>query len=113
MRDWRAGSIRPDQYDRLAGLRDLALLLSDSLTPRGFGQWLHAKNVLVTGLRQIDVLAENRHDDVQAAAESLIEGRYTERHATFGVCRGAYTNPHSAFATTRRRRSNETMCQRS
>jgi len=40
VRGWRTGDIRPDRYDRLAQLRDLVLLLSDSLTPRGVGQWL-------------------------------------------------------------------------
>jgi len=32
VRGWRTGDIRPDRYDRLAQLRDLVLLLSDSLT---------------------------------------------------------------------------------
>lgn len=33
VRGWRTGDIRPERYDRLAQLRDLVLLLSDSLTP--------------------------------------------------------------------------------
>jgi hypothetical protein len=32
-RAWRTGDIHPDRYDRLAQLRDLVLLQSDSLTP--------------------------------------------------------------------------------
>ena len=40
VRGWRTSDIRPDRYDRLAQLRDLVILLSDSLTPRGVGQWL-------------------------------------------------------------------------
>ena len=38
VRGWKAGSIRQDRYDRLAELRTLIFLLSDSLSPRGVGQ---------------------------------------------------------------------------
>lgn len=55
VRGWRTGDIRPERYDRLAQLRDLVLLLSDSLTPRGVGQWLHAKNRLLDGQRPVDL----------------------------------------------------------
>ena len=43
MRAWRTDDIRADRYDRRVQLRDLVLLLSDSLTERGVGQWLHAR----------------------------------------------------------------------
>lgn len=76
VRGWRSGDIRPDRYDRLAQLRDLALLLSDSLTRRGVGQWLHAKNRLLDGERPIDLLAEQRYDEVRGAAESFVDGSY-------------------------------------
>jgi transcriptional regulator with XRE-family HTH domain len=76
VRGWRTGDIRPDRYDRLAQLRDLVLLLSDSLTPRGVGQWLHAKNRLLDGERPIDLLAEKRHEEVRGAAEAFIDGSY-------------------------------------
>lgn len=76
VRGWRTSDIRPDRYDRLAQLRDLALLLSDSLTPRGVGQWLHAKNRLLDGQRPVDLLVEDRFDEVRGAAESFIEGAY-------------------------------------
>lgn len=33
VRGWRTGDIRPERYDRLAQLRDLVLLLSDSPYP--------------------------------------------------------------------------------
>jgi hypothetical protein len=68
VRGWRTGNIGPDRYDRLAQLHDLVLLLSDSLTPRGVGQWLHAKNRLLDGDRPIDLLAEARYDEVRGAA---------------------------------------------
>lgn len=76
VRGWRTSVIRPDRYDRLAQLRDLVILLSDSLTPRGVGQWLHAKNRLLDGQRPIDLLAEDRYDTVCEAAEAFVDGAY-------------------------------------
>lgn len=76
VRGWRSSDIRPDRYDRLAQLRDLVLLLSDSLTPRGVGQWLHAKNRLLDGARPVDLLAEGRYDDVRGAADAFVDGAY-------------------------------------
>lgn len=76
VRGWRTGDIHPDRYDRLAQLRDLVLLLSDSLTPRGVGQWIHAKNRLLDGERPIDLLAEERYEEVRGAAEAFIDGSY-------------------------------------
>src|SRR4029078_1861131 len=58
VRGWRTGDIRPDRYDRLAQPRDLVLLWSDSLSPRGVGQWLHAKNRVLDGARPVDLLAD-------------------------------------------------------
>jgi hypothetical protein len=76
VRGWRTGDIRADRYDRLAQLRDLVLLLSDSLTPRGVGQWLHAKNRLLDGERPVDLLAEDHYEKVRSAAESFVDGSY-------------------------------------
>ena len=76
VRGWRTGDIRPDRYDRLAQLRDLVLLLSDSLTPRGVGQWLHAKNRLLDGERPVDLLAEDHYEEVRSAAEAFVDGSY-------------------------------------
>ena len=76
VRAWRSGDIRPDRYDRLAELRDLVLLLSDSLTERGVGQWLRAKNRLLDGRRPLDLLAEGRLEAVRGAAESFVDGAY-------------------------------------
>lgn len=76
VRAWRTGDIGSDRYDRLAQLRDLVLLLSDSLTPRGVGQWLHAKNRILDGERPVDLLAEDRHDEVRGAAEAFVDGSY-------------------------------------
>ena len=76
VRGWRTSDIRPDRYDRLAQLRDLVILLSDSLTPRGVGQWLHAKNRLLEGQRPVELLAEDRFDTVREAAEAFVDGAY-------------------------------------
>lgn len=76
VRGWRTGDIRADQYDQLAQLRDLVMLLSDSLTPRGVGQWLHARNRLLDGQRPIDLLAEKHYERVRRAAEAFTDGSY-------------------------------------
>jgi hypothetical protein len=76
VRAWRTGDIRADRYDRLAQLRDLVLLLSDSLTQRGVGQWLHAKNRLLDGVRPVDLLAGDRYEQVRGAAAAFVDGSY-------------------------------------
>lgn len=76
VRGWRTGDIHPDRYDRLAQFRDLVLELSDSLTPRGVSQWMHAKNRLLRGERPIDLLAAERYEEVRGAAEAFISGSY-------------------------------------
>ena len=76
VRGWRTSDIRSDRYDRLAQLRDLAILLSDSLTPRGVGQWLHARNRRLEGRRPVDLLAEDRYETVRVAAEAFVDGAY-------------------------------------
>ena len=76
VRGWRTSDIRPERYDRLAQLRDLAILLSDSLTPRGVGQWMHAQNRLLEGRRPVELLADNRFEEVREAADAFIDGAY-------------------------------------
>jgi hypothetical protein len=76
VRGWSSSRIRPDRYDRLADLRDIALILSDSLSPRGVGQWLHARNRLLGGRRPLEVLAEGSIDEVRQAAQAFIDGAY-------------------------------------
>lgn len=76
VRAWAQSVARPARYDKLANLRDLVLLLSDSLTPRGVGQWLHARNRLLGGDRPIDVLAAGRVQSVRNAAQAFIDGSY-------------------------------------
>jgi transcriptional regulator with XRE-family HTH domain len=76
VRGWARSEIRPQRYDRLADLRDLVILLSDSLTPRGVGQWLHARNRLLGGSRPIEALHDDRLDEVRHAAQAFIDGAY-------------------------------------
>ena len=76
VRSWASNGIRPDRYDRLSELRDVALLLSDSLTPRGIGQWLHARNRLLGGGRPLELLAKGQAEEVRHAAQAFVEGSY-------------------------------------
>jgi hypothetical protein len=76
VRGWKAGSIRQDRYDRLSDLRTIVVLLSDSLSPRGVGQWLHARNRLLNGERPIDLLGRGESKRVEQAAQGFVEGAY-------------------------------------
>jgi len=76
VRQWSRGGIRPERYDRLIEVREIALLLSGSLSPRGVGQWLHARNRLLHGERAVDLLAHGKGDEVRAAAKAFIDGAY-------------------------------------
>lgn len=76
VRGWTTSDIRPERYDRLADLRDLVLLLSDSLSPRGVGQWLHARNRLLGGGRPFEALHDGRLEEVRQAAQAFIDGAY-------------------------------------
>ena len=76
VRGWRSGNISSARYDRLTDLRDLVALLSDSLTPRGVGQWLHARNRLLEGERPIELLGHGQAARVQQAAQAFVQGTY-------------------------------------
>jgi hypothetical protein len=76
VRGWQSSSIRPQRYDRLAELRDIVLVLSDSLTPRGVGQWLHARNRLLGGRRPVELLKDGDVEDVRRAAAAFADGSY-------------------------------------
>jgi len=76
VRGWRESNIRTENYDRLAELRDLVLLLSDSLTPRGVAQWLRARNRVLGRERPIDVRTAGEFEKVRRAAEAFIDGSY-------------------------------------
>lgn len=76
VRGWRQSAIKTENYDRLAELRDLVVLLSDSLTPRGVSQWLRARNRLLQSKRPIELLATGEFEAVRRAAQAFIEGSY-------------------------------------
>lgn len=61
---------------RLQEMQSLVLTLSDSLTPDGVAQWLHAGSRLLGGRAPLDVLADGEVGEVTAAAASFIEGAY-------------------------------------
>lgn len=76
--EWKTKGARPrsNAYTRLEGLRDVVWVLSDSLTERGVGQWLHARNRLMGGQRPLDELREGRHREVMEAARAFADGSY-------------------------------------
>jgi len=76
VRNWVSAGIRPQRYDKLSELRDVVLLLSDSLTPRGIGQWLHARNRLLDGGRPLELLAQGKDEQVHRAAQAFVDGSY-------------------------------------
>ena len=75
-RKWPAAGLRPKTRDRLQDLRALVLRLEESLTPRGVGQWLHARHRLLPGRRAIDVLAEGDAGKVEQAAAAYLAGDF-------------------------------------
>ena len=77
VRGWKAhGHISRGSEARLYELRQVVLLLADSLTPRGVGQWLRAPNRLLGGERPLDALHKGRAEDVRRAAAAFAEGAY-------------------------------------
>lgn len=77
VRNWkRTSAIRPEYEERLREIREVALILQDSLTPRGVGQWLRARNRLLVGRRPIDLLAEGDVAAVSKAAQAFVDGAY-------------------------------------
>lgn len=67
---------RDESYDRLIEIRDLVILLKDSLSDRGVSQWLRARNRLLEGRRPLDVLAERGFEEVRVAAQAFVDGVY-------------------------------------
>lgn len=77
MRNWaRVGVLRRGHEERLQTLRQIVLLLDDSLSPRGVGQWFRAHNRLLDSRRPLDVLTDGQVDDVCRAAAAFAEGSY-------------------------------------
>lgn len=77
VRNWQETSaIRPRSDERLRDLREIVLILRDTLTEKGVGQWMRARNRLLGGRRPLEVLAEGNAKAVRDAAKAYVEGAY-------------------------------------
>jgi transcriptional regulator with XRE-family HTH domain len=78
VRNWshETTTLRRRHEERLQTLRQIVLLLSDSLTQRGVGQWFRAHNRMLGGRRPLDVLADGDADAVRRAAAAFADGAY-------------------------------------
>lgn len=77
IRNWaNERPLRRRHEERLRDLRRIVLLLDDSLTKRGVGQWFRAHNRFLDGRRPLDVLALGSIDAVHRAAQAFAEGAY-------------------------------------
>lgn len=77
VRNWQETSaIRPRTAERLHDLRGIVLVLAETLTPRGVGQWLRARNRILGGRRPLDVLAGGHFEQVRQAAAAYVDGAY-------------------------------------
>jgi hypothetical protein len=77
VRNWqRTSATRRRTEDRLRELQEIVLLLQRTLTPRGVGQWLRARNRVLQGRRPLEALAAGDVEAVREAAEAFVEGSY-------------------------------------
>ncbi len=77
VRNWRTTSaIRSGFDERLREVRELVLILDETLTPRGITQWFTARNRLLGGQRPVDLLHTGDVEAVRRAAVSFVEGSY-------------------------------------
>ena len=79
VRDWAKNShvvVRDGNYQKLTEVRQVVLVLRDSLTPRGVRQWMSAKNRLLEDRRPIDVLHAGDAPAVMRAAAAFVDGVY-------------------------------------
>jgi hypothetical protein len=77
VRNWSHETpLRRRNEERLQAFRHIVLLLSDSLSSRGVGQWFRAHNRTLDGRRPLDVLAEGDIEAVRRAAAAFADGAY-------------------------------------
>lgn len=77
VRNWTNETpLRRRHEERLQALREIVLLLDDSLALRGVGQWFRAHNRSLDGRRPLDVLADGDFEAVRRAAAAFAEGAY-------------------------------------
>lgn len=76
VRNWeQTSSLRARAAEKLHDLREVVLILAETLTPRGVGQWLVARNRLLKG-RPLDLLAKGHFEQVRQAAAAYVDGAY-------------------------------------
>ncbi len=75
---WRTGKAVPHPRTQLiiADLRYVVDRLSDLYTPDETRVWLHARNALLDGERAIDLIHQNRTEEVLSAIERLDAGAF-------------------------------------
>lgn len=66
----------PKTYTKLIGLHAILMVLADSLSMRGVGQWLHTGNRILDGQRPLDALSEGQDHEVMEAANAFVDGSY-------------------------------------
>jgi transcriptional regulator with XRE-family HTH domain len=78
VRRWTNAGTDPQRAHRdlIDDLSAIVGELQDSLTPKGIRQWLHARNRYLKGKRPIELLAEDRFDEVYEAATAFSDGVY-------------------------------------
>jgi hypothetical protein len=77
VRNWlNDGPLRRGPKERLQDLRQIVLLLDDTLSARGVGQWFLAHHRLLGGQRLLGALAEGRFDDLRRAAAAFADGSH-------------------------------------
>lgn len=76
---WQAGSATPQPKTELllADLRYIVSRLADFYTSDESRMWLYSKHRLLNDARPIELIHQNRADEVLAIIESLGEGAYT------------------------------------
>ena len=75
---WRTGKATPQPRTQLliADLRYVVDRLADIYTPDETRIWLHSRNALLGGERAIDLVHQDRTEEVLAAIERLDAGAY-------------------------------------
>lgn len=77
VRNWEATSaIRPRNDERLRELREIVLILKETLTEKGVGQWMRARNRTLKARRPIELLERGQFETVRNAAKAYVEGAY-------------------------------------
>jgi uncharacterized protein (DUF2384 family) len=76
---WTAGKAFPHPKTQLviSDLRYVVDRLAEFYSPEETRLWLYSKHQLLNGERPIDLIHENRADEVLTVIESLSEGTYT------------------------------------